>query len=212
MTKKNQNPTFFTIYGKNNTNPRPLTPRDDLISFSYKYSRIFRKYHTLIFSDEMSSSSEETTEEGVTSAEHGSNRSEGDDEQAEENVLDLSSDEETNQKSTKKHKTKQKSTNKYIDIAGHNAKLKHKKKIKHDKKITCRTVPNSDKPYNKNEQNSLAERTSIVKRTVTFPKHTIRGQVLLKQEGMNLRILDVYNSQCEVISKSAKELIIASEL
>ena len=46
------------------------------------------------------SSSEETTEEGVTS-EHGSNRSEGD-EQAVENVLDLSSDEETNQKSTKK--------------------------------------------------------------------------------------------------------------
>ena len=155
----------------------------------------------------MSSSSEETTEEGVTS-EHGLNRSEGDDEQAEENVLDLSSDEETNQKLTKKHKTKQKSTNKYIDFAEHNAKLKRKKKIKLDKKkITCRTIPNSDKPYSKNEQNSLA-----VKRTVTFPKHTIRGQVILKQEGMNLRILDVYNSQCEVISKSAKELIIASEL
>ena len=144
----------------------------------------------------MSSSEESTAEEGVTS-EHGSS---SEHEQAED-VLDLSSDEEHNQKSTKKHKTKQKSTNKYIDIAGHNAKLKHKKKIKHNKKITCRTVLNSAKPYNKNEQNTQAERSSIVKRTVTFPKNTYRGQILLKQEGLNLRILDIYNGHCEVISK-----------
>ena len=155
------------------------------------------------------SSSEETTEEGVTS-EHGSSRESSEGDEQAEDVLDLSSDEEHNQKSTKKQK-KQKSANKYIDIETHNAKLKNKK-IKHNKKITCRTVLNSAKPYNKNEQNTLAERTSIVKRTVTFPKHTIRGQVLLKQEGLNLRILDVYNGQCEVISKSAKELVVASEL
>ena len=144
------------------------------------------------------SSSEETTEEGVTS-EHGSSRESSEGDEQAEDVLDLSSDEEHNQKSTKKHK-KQKSANKYIDIEAHNVKLKNKK-IKHNKKITCRTVLNSAKPYNKNEQNTLAERSSIVKRTVTFPKNTYRGQILLKQEGLNLRILDIYNGHCEVISK-----------
>lgn len=155
----------------------------------------------------MSSSEESAVEEGGTTEHDSSSRETSEEHEEQEDVLESS--DEVNKK-PKKHK-KQKLTNKYIDVAVHNAKLKNKKLIKHNKKITCRTVKDSTKPYIKNE-NTISERSSIVKRTVTFPKLTYRGQILLKQEGLNLRILDIYNGHCEVISKSSKELVVATEL
>ena len=153
------------------------------------------------------SSSEDYADEGI-SEHHISSRENSDHDEAPEEVLESSIDED--QKKPKKLK-KQKLSNKYIDVEGHNVQVK-KQKLKHNKKITCRTVINPTKPYNKTDNTLAAERSSIIKRTVTFPAKTFRGQILLKQEGLNLRIIDIYNGPCKVVSKSAKELVVSSEL
>ena len=165
-------------------------------------SFVFRHLHCYAMS-----SSEDSADEGGIS-EHVSSRESSDHEEPPEEVLESSTDED--QKKPKKHK-KTKLSNKYIDVESHNVQLK-KQKVKHNKKISCRTVVNPTKPYNKTDNTLAAERSSIIKRTVTFPAKTFRGQILLKQEGLNLRIIDIYNGPCKVVSKSSKELVVSSEL